>query len=106
MKATPLYDRILFTFVENLTGTGFMPVSKGGIIMTDVYDFKEVHFPKWGKVVKCGPKVSDDIRNSTFILIESGKWTTRLDIQGEIVWQTEESFVMAVTDDESATFRY
>jgi co-chaperonin GroES (HSP10) len=107
MILNPLHDKVFFEFAENMSSNNFMPVSSGGIIMTDNYDFSQVREPKWGKVVRCGNEVSDDIKNSKFILIEPGKWTTQIRYSDEEkIWMTEEQFIMATSDDESATFRY
>lgn len=106
MNVTPLYDRIFFRFTENLTNSNFMPKTKSGIFISDNYDFSEVHRPKWGEVLKCGPNTSDDIKNSKYILIEPAKWTTRIEVDGITFWQTEEKFILAVTDDEGSTYRY
>jgi len=108
MNVKPIHDRIFFTFVENLTNNNFLPKTKSGIILTDNLDFSEVHRPQWGKVISVGPKTSDEIRNSTYILIEAGKWTTRIQPVpgGETFWQTEESFILATTDDAESTVRY
>jgi len=103
----PLHTRIFFKFIEDLTNTSFMPKSSGGIFLTDVYDFSEVHRPHWGKVEVCGKDVCDEIKNATYILIEPGKWTTRINMTNEEpFWQTEEAFVMMTSDDISVTARY
>lgn len=107
MSVTPIHDRIFFTFVENLTNNNFMPKTQSGIFLTDMYDFSEVHKPKWGKVVKHGPRVSDELRNAgEYILIEAGKWTTRITFDEQDFWQTEESFILATAANEADTFRY
>jgi co-chaperonin GroES (HSP10) len=102
----PLHDKIFFTFVEDLSSTTFRPTSKFGIILTDDKSFSEGSKPQWGKVWKIGAEVSEAIKAGLYILIEPGKWTTRINVDNEPFWMTEESFVMATADDASATFKY
>lgn len=106
MKVTPLRDKIYFQFCDDVTNVSFQSKSKSGIILTDVYDYNEVKYPKWGKILKCGNEVCDQIKQAIYILIESGKWTTRISYDEQIFWSTEESFILATTDDISETVRY
>ena len=107
MTIAPIHDRIFFTFVENLTNNNFMPKTQSGIFVTDLYDFSEVRQPKWGKVVSYGSAVSDELRNAgEYILIEPGKWTTRINYNDKDFWYTEENFILATTHDVNDTFRY
>lgn len=106
MNLTPMHDRIFFEFVENLTNNNFMPKTQSGIFITDLYDFSEVRQPKWGRILCCGPRVSEELRNSQYILIEPGKWTTRTTFEETDFWQTEESFILATTDNVEDTYRY
>jgi co-chaperonin GroES (HSP10) len=102
----PLYDRIFFTFVEDLLSTNFMPKTKSGIFISDNFDYSEVKKPQWGKVQRCGDATSEDILSSTYILIEPGKWTTRINVDDLTFWQTEEKHVLAVSNDIEATVKY
>lgn len=103
---TPLADKLYFKFVENVTSTGFMPQTKNGFLITDMHGFQEIHHPKWGKLIACGPEVSEEIRNSTYVLVEPGKWSPGVRFDSDRFWISEEQFIMAVADDESATYRY
>ena len=103
----PLHKKIIFVFVEELSSISFMPKSKGGIVLTDMYDYSQVHEPQWGKIVSTGSSVSDEVKNSQYILIAPGKWTTRITLSTEqTVWQTEEDFILAVADDIADTVKY
>lgn len=102
----PLHDKIFFTFTEDLTNSTFRPTSSGGIIITDDKSFAEGSKPQWGKVWKIGKEVSEAIKEGMYILIEPGKWTTRINMDNDPFWMTEEAFVMMTSEDVSATVRY
>ena len=73
-----------------------------------MHDYKELHYPKWGEVLKCGPEVSDDIRNAKYVLLQPAMWTKGifLDNDEERFWMSEEKFVMATSDSRDAIYSY
>lgn len=106
MTLYPIRKNIIFKFTDNVGGINFIPQTKSGIILTDNQKFTELHSPKWGLLVSCGPEVDKEISEAKYVLIEPGKWTNYFELDREKFWKTEEEFIMAVTDDENSTFRY
>lgn len=106
MNIKPLHDKFFFIFIEDVLSTNFLPRSTGGIILTDNYDYAEVKKPQWGQVIAIGSSVSSDIEVGMFVLIEPGKWTTRIITDELTFWQSEENFVMMTSDDIAMTKRY
>jgi co-chaperonin GroES (HSP10) len=103
---TPLTDKIYFKFTENVTSTGFMPKTKNGFLITDVHGYQEIHSPKWGEVIAHGPDVNEEIKSHKYILVEPGKWSPGINFDSDRFWMSEENFIMAVSNDESATYRF
>lgn len=101
-KLYPLFDSIIFKFCMDLTKSTFRPTTKSGIIISDVSDYEEHTRPQWGEILACGPDVSDEIRNATYVLLEAYGWTNRVRLNGPFgncFWKSEERLVMAVSDE-------
>lgn len=97
----PIRKNIIFKFCANLTKSNFQPISKGGIIISDNISYDEHTHPQWGEIICVGPEVSDEIKNSKYILIEEGKWTNKVRFENEeqFAWKTEEDYILAVSDE-------
>lgn len=74
----------------------FVPSTKSGIIMTN-QDASHNHTPKWGKVIKKGPNVSEDIVVGQYVLIEPLQWTLGTKFEGVQMWKTDESKIIAMS---------
>lgn len=72
---------------------GFSP---GGIYLVSSVDAQKVH--RWARVTGVGPKV-DGVSVGDFVLIEALMWMEGSLIDGEKFWKTDDSKILAVTDD-------
>jgi hypothetical protein len=101
-KLYPVLDYIVFKFCANLTNFKFQPISKGGIVISDVEDYVEHTLPQWAEIIALGPEVSEEIRNAKYVLIEPQMWTHKVRYggpHGEFLWKTEEKYIMCVSDE-------
>jgi len=51
--------------------------------------------PRWGVVVETGPDTDPIIRKGMRILIDNLKWTNGIPFDGETIWRTDDSCVLA-----------
>lgn len=93
---TPIYDVILFQFIDETSGTkrGFTDVTKSGIIIHQATSLQKV--ARWGKVLAAGPDSA--VEPGQYVLIEALQWTLRSEVDGHPVWKTDDSRILAVVD--------
>jgi co-chaperonin GroES (HSP10) len=96
-KLRAIKNSIIFTFVEDISAGMFHSTTKSGLAIVEAKD-KQLKVPRWGKVVKIGPEVSDEVKEGTYILVEPLMWTTNTEFEGEKFWVTNESKIFAVAD--------
>lgn len=94
---TPLFDGILFIFVDDLKKGLFQEQTDWGFDLIGTSD-NSTKNGRWGKVVAVGPDVpEEDIENGTFIFVEPLMWTKGVKHDDVEVWKTDVSKVMAVS---------
>ena len=94
---TPLFDGILFIFVDDLKKGFFQEQTDWGFEIHGNSD-NSAKNGRWGKVVAVGPDVDEeDIENGTFIFVEPLMWTKGVKHDDVEVWKTDSSKVMAVS---------
>ena len=101
MIIRPLNNNIMFQFLEQTSGTkgAFQEVHAFLIIPKTVSTQKVA---RWGKVIAVGPKV-DGIEPGDYILVEALMWMEGVKLNdAEKVWKTDDSKVLAVTNDREA----
>lgn len=93
----PLRDVILFEFIDETSGMqrSFTDVTKSGIIIAHAPSQQKI--ARWGRVLAVGPE--SGVKVGEYVLIEALQWTTRTEVDGLIIWKTEDSRVLAVVDD-------
>lgn len=101
MHVKPLHNYILFQFLDETSGKqGAFTEKHSILIIPRSTNSQKVH--RWGKVVAVGPKV-DGVVAGDYILIEALMWMEGVKLDnGEKVWKTDDSKVLAVTNDMSA----
>lgn len=100
MKIRPIGKSIIFQFVDETHGKYLGRTSRSGILIaTGTSDQKE---PKWGKVLAIGNEVTE-VNADQYILIEPLQWTVGLYVDEERIWRTDESKVLAVSDERVLT---
>jgi co-chaperonin GroES (HSP10) len=102
MQITPIYDNVIFKFVEEVTSTRFINSASSGLIMTSD-DKNQTSFPRWGHVLAIGPDCLDTKPND-YILIEGGKWTPSFYLGDNCCWKTDESMIIAISDEPGQTY--
>lgn len=98
MNIKPLGNNIIFQFLDSTTGKKGAFVEKHSfLIIPQAVNSQKVH--RWGKVIAVGPKV-DGVVPGDFILIEALMWMEGVKLNAEErVWKTDDSKVLAVTND-------
>ena len=103
MHIRPLHNNIMFKFLDETVGHkgAFVETyQKYGIIIPTTESTQRAH--RWAEVVAVGPKV-DGVEPGDFILIESLMWMEGVKLDGqEKVWKTDDTKVLAITNDRSA----
>ncbi len=102
MQLRALGNNVMFKFLDETVGTkgAFVEThQKLGIIIPVTNNTQRVH--RWGEVVAVGPKV-DGLVPGDFILIEALMWMEGVKVGDEKVWKTDDSKVLAVTNDRTA----
>lgn len=102
-----LSNSILFQFTDDSSG-GFFGSKLSQTIMIARDSMENQSGPRWGKVISAGPKVTPEIQEGKFILVESLKWTKGMrldqeDISSE-VWKTNDKHVLAISDEPVSAF--
>jgi hypothetical protein len=96
MQLKPLGKNIIFRFLEEASGGGFVP-SSGGLIQLVKQNLDHNREPKWGQVILIGPAVNPEIQIGDYILIEPLMWTPGFDVEDLKCWKTDSDKVMIVS---------
>ena len=93
----PLGNNVMFQFLEDTGGSKgrFFGETQSGIILASSADHQKKH--KWGRVLFAGPKA--EVKEGDYILIESLMWMEGTKVDGVRMWKTDDSKILAVTDD-------
>jgi hypothetical protein len=102
MKIEVVRNYVVFTFVEEIRGERFVNSTTSGLILTSD-DKSQTTYPRWGKAVAIGPDV-DGVSVDDYILIEPGKWTSRFHVGDKELWKTEDTFIIATSDEPGHTY--
>lgn len=98
----PVQNHILFQFLDQTAGGEFTWTNPNGLIQ--VASTKEQAGPRWGKVLRTGPTVHEDIKEDTLILIEGGMWTTQQWLpDGTKIWKTDDKKIVATSEEIAPT---
>jgi co-chaperonin GroES (HSP10) len=97
-KLRPLGNSIMFRFLDHTGGAkgAFTETHKSGIIIPTTNSTQRS--ARWGEVVSVGDKV-DGVSVGDFILIEPLMWSFGVSFNGEKIWKTDDTKVLAVTND-------
>lgn len=94
-----LKDSIAFTFVQATRDGHFKRETEWGFAIAGTDD--DTSKARWGQVEHVGPDVKY-VKPGDFILIESTKWTTSVEVDAKKFWRTLEPFVMLVSEERPA----
>lgn len=98
----PLGNNVMFQFLDSTGGgKGYFTdqARESGIILVRSANAQKVH--RWGEVLAVGPKV-DGLVPGDFVLVESLMWMEGNVVDGVKMWKTDDSKILAVTNDRSA----
>ena len=103
MKLLPLGNKFTFTFVDkvvvrtddNKRRTQFEETTESGFTISS-YD-ESTKTPRWGVVVDTGPDVSE-FEQGDKVLIDALQWSDALEFDGENIWYSDVSQVLAVEE--------
>lgn len=97
----PLGNGIMFRFLDHTGGVkgAFTESHRSGIIIPTTNSTQRT--ARWGEVLAIGEKV-DGVKVGDYILIEPLMWSFGLTFENEKIWKTDDSKVLAVTNDRDA----
>jgi co-chaperonin GroES (HSP10) len=95
----PLGNNIMFRFLDFTGGhKGYFTdkPTAAGIILVRSAITQKVH--RWGEVIAVGPKV-DGIVPGDYVLVEALMWMEGTKVDDVPMWKTDDSKILAVTND-------
>lgn len=101
-KILPLNNNVMFRFLDSTGGAkGYFTdqARASGILLVRSANAQKVH--RWGEVLAIGPKV-DGLAPGDFVLVESLMWMEGTEVDGVKMWKTDDSKILAVTNDRAA----
>jgi co-chaperonin GroES (HSP10) len=100
MILKPLRNNVMFKFLDETAGKkgAFTETSISGIIIPRTNSTQKVS--RWGQVYAAGPDA--DVVAGDYILIEALMWMEGVVYEGEKIWKTDDTKILAVTDDRAA----
>lgn len=96
---SPLGNTVLFAFVDDNAKGRFIDKTRSGILLTH-HGLDNQMVPRCGRVLAVGPEVGEAVRPGKFILVEAGKWTTKMTYDQVDIWKTEEKYVIGTSDEQ------
>jgi len=101
----PIRDHIIFKFEDDIVKKTDMGRTRQQFSETTDWGFEISSYdegtkqPRWGIVVAIGHKVKENIPLGARILIDALKWTEAAEFNGESIWRTDESCILAIDED-------
>lgn len=94
----PLKNTVMFEFLDATAGSKgeFRPVTQSGIVL--VPSVSEQKKARWGRVLALGPDCVE-LSVGDFILVEALMWMEGTKVEGQRMWKTDDSKILAVTND-------
>lgn len=103
MNLRPLGNNVMFKFIDQTFGAkgAFVEKHASGLIIPVTRSTQKV--ARWGQVVALGPKAQEaGLKVGDYILIEALMWMEGVKFEDEKIWKTDDSKVLAVTNDREA----
>lgn len=99
LTSQPIKNHIIFRFNDAVDHDGKF-IEKHNLLHIISGDFDHsAKRPRWGTVVMAGPDADADVRTpGTQILIENLKWTLGFTLDGQRLWRTDDSVILAVAE--------
>ena len=103
MNLRPLRNNVMFKFLDETLGIkgAFTETTNSGIIIPRTNSTQKVS--RWGEVVALGPDAeAGGLNVGDYILIEALMWMEGVKFGDGKVWKTDDTKVLAVTNDREA----
>ncbi len=96
MRIAPIRNNIIFKFMDKVNKKGeFMETTSYGLSLPGHHD-NSAKTHRWATIVALGPDCSDILREpGCEILIEALRWTHGFVFEGERMWKTDETQLLA-----------
>jgi co-chaperonin GroES (HSP10) len=105
MSLRPLGKYFLFEFLSDSAGGKFIEKTRSGIILTN-QDFQlQSKYARWGRVIAAGSQV-EAFNAGDLVLIEYGMWTPSTTFEEKKYWKSDETKVVAISNDESVAYTF
>lgn len=97
MTLRPLNNNVMFKFLDSTGGQKgrFHGTTLSGIIIPPTVNNQKI--ARWGVVVAKGPKAEVEVGD--YILIEALMWMEGVKFEDELIWKTDDTKILAVTND-------
>jgi len=101
MTLNPINNNIIFSFVDPVNSKGEFEkgTTESGIILQSSFD-DSAKSPRWGNVVSVGPACT--VKVGQQILMPNLRWTSGFTHDGQRLWKTDETQIVATRDNESS----
>lgn len=96
MKIKATQNRILFQFVDEISGDNFKNKTDWGFQFTQ--QTEELKAPRWGLVTHVGSKITE-VKVGQYALIEPLMWTLGMVLEEGTFWSTSGEKIMATSDE-------
>lgn len=99
MPVKAIRNHVIFKFEDELNSRKeFVETSSSGIILAGGHQ-DSASRPRWGVVLSAGEDCIDEaIIVGARILIENLKWTIGIEVDGEMLWRTDENHILCVEE--------
>lgn len=95
MQLRPIRNHIVFQFIDEVDNKGqFVKTTKWGFVIPGHFD-NSAKAPRWGTVVGVGPETKH-CKVGQQVLINALKWTESAKFDGERIWRTDDTQIVAV----------
>lgn len=96
MNITPIYNHIIFEFIDKLNlDRQFTETTASGIHVVGDHN-SSANAPRWARIIATGPDVEPDLlQGHCEILIDNLRWTEGVLYAGKKYWRTDDNQVLA-----------
>lgn len=105
MGLKPLGKAFIFAFTNETSGGKFTERNSGSIILTNISVDEQGKYARWAKVLAVGSEVTE-FTTGDLVLIEALMWTNEFTFEKQKMWKSDESKVIAISEDESVVYAF
>jgi len=108
MKLRPIQNHIIFRFLETVDSKGYFTKKLDWGFEVQGHADDSAKSPRWVKVLDVGPDCKG-VKPGDDILVKPLMWSLRFKVDGEQLWRTDESKIIAadtITTDEAGNIKH